>query len=38
MVKWVHDGHLRLLDAEILVPKYEEGTFIGYLLKPVKDG
>ena len=36
MVKWVHDGHLRLLDAEILVPKYEEGTFIGYLLKTGK--
>ena len=36
MVKWVHDDHLRLLDAEILVPKYEEGTFIGYLLKTGK--
>lgn len=35
-VKWVHDGHLRVLDADTLVPKYAEGMFIGYLLKTGK--
>ena len=35
-VKWVHDGHLRVLDADTLPPKYDEGIFVGYLLKTSK--
>lgn len=32
-IVWAHDGHLRVLRAKILQPKYPEGTFVGYLLK-----
>ena len=32
-VNWVHDGHLRVLKAEVVTPKEPGGIFIGYLLK-----
>jgi hypothetical protein len=35
-VEWVHDGHLRVLSARVLMPKYPEGTFVGYLLRSSK--
>ena len=35
-VNWVHDGHLRVLKAEVVTPKEGGGIFIGYLLKTGK--
>lgn len=35
-VNWFHDGHLRVLSARVLMPKYPEGTFVGYLLRSSK--
>ena len=32
-VSWLHDGHLRVMGSDVLVPNYPEGMFVGYLLK-----
>jgi len=32
-VEWFFDQHLRVLDAELLRPDFQEGIFVGYLLK-----